>query len=472
MKFREYLNIMKRFLRRFVPVSRTYTDKKFDDLNEAFMKQLKQQQEMLREQKKMLNELKRNDQLQKIILDEMSRNDQAQKSILDEMSRNDQTRKSILDELCHNDQEQKKILFELGKNDQAQKRMLEELRRNGQTQKKQSDELKQYVRQEFERRDEWPVRTVQNRRTAAGRSVWVIKCPAPDTAYKVRWGDYSFAMSLKRELEELGVYVVVDIREDWRCDEGADVVLVLRGCHFYRPDRRNENCLYILWNISHPADVSLDEYQLYDVVCVGSKHHAKVLQEKLTIPVIPLLQCTDTKLFYPATEELCDKEYIFVGNSRGVFRRSVLWSIENKLPLHVWGTGWDTMLQSQTDMIEAPFIENSELPQLYRTSKVTLNDHWDDMLEMQYVNNRIFDALACGLPVISDTCDELKEIFPDAVLHYETKEEFDECIRKIEEDYDSVKQKVKEQWGLIQREYSFEARAKELVRITDRFRRS
>ena len=52
------------------------------------------------------------------------------------------------------------------------------------------------------------------------------------------------------------------------------------------------------------------------------------------------------------------------------------------------------------------------------------------MLDNQIINNRIFDALACGLPVISDGCEEMKEIFPDAVLYYDTKEEFDACIQK------------------------------------------
>ena len=55
----------------------------------------------------------------------------------------------------------------------------------------------------------------------------------------------------------------------------ADVVLVLRGCEFYRPDRRNTKCLYIMWNISHPEMVTQEEYQLYDIVCVGSRHYAR-----------------------------------------------------------------------------------------------------------------------------------------------------------------------------------------------------
>lgn len=92
------------------------------------------------------------------------------------------------------------------------------------------------------------------------------------------------------------------------------------------------------------------------------------------------------------------------------------------------------------------------------------------MLDYQFVNNRIFDALACGLPVISDCCDELREIFPDAVLYYSNKEEFENCVKMIETDYDAIKAKVDAQWPMIQEKYSFEARAKELVEIVEKYK--
>ena len=142
-----------------------------------------------------------------------------------------------------------------------------------------------------------------------------------------------------------------------------------------------------------------------------------------------------------------------------------MWTIEEGLPLRMWGSGWNTILKDHLDLIEAPSIENSELPELYRSARVTLNDHWKDMLQEQFTNNRIFDALACGLPVISDCFEELEQIFPDAVLYYHNKEEFHRCVRQIEENYDEIKKKVQEQWPLIQKEYSFEARAKELLQI-------
>lgn len=370
-----------------------------------------------------------------------------------------------------------KKLGDMEKENKRQSKVIGDLQKASLAQTKAIEELKAFIEQEFRRRDDWPVRNAQLHTEAAGRPLWVIKCPAPEGPVKVRWGDYAYAVTLKRYLDRLGVYTVVDTREDWGCEEDADVVLVLRGCHFYRPDRRNARCLYIMWNISHPEMITPEEYELYDVVCVSSNYYAKCLQENVKVPVLPLLQCTDTELFYPAEESGDDQsavqakgDYIFIGNSRGVARRCVIWSAQNQLPLKIWGSGWKAMLGQNKGMVQDTSIENSQIPDLYRSAKATLNDHWKDMLDYQFVNNRIFDALACGLPVISDYCEELKEIFPDAVLYYNNKEEFDDCIMQLETHYDEIKEKVAKQWPLIREQYSFEARARELLKIEEKYR--
>ena len=355
-------------------------------------------------------------------------------------------------------------LKELEKENKKQSKLLQE---NSQALKN----LQEQINQEFQRRDDWKKRPAENRKLAKDRPIWVIKCPAPDSEKKVRWGDYAYAVALKRYLDRMGKYTVIDLYEDWNCEEDADVVLVLRGREFYRPDRRNEKCLYIMWNISHPEMVTEEEYQLYDVICVGSLHYAKELQKKITVPVVPLLQCTDTELFYPdqEAEKHRGKDYLFIGNSRNVARPCVLWAAKDKLPLKIWGAGWKAMLGPDKTMVQDVFIENSDIPALYRSARVTLNDHWKDMLDYQFVNNRIFDALACGLPVISDCCDELREIFPDAVLYYSNQEEFKKCVAQLENDYDAIKARVDAQWPMIKEKYSFEARARELVEIAEKY---
>ena len=142
-------------------------------------------------------------------------------------------------------------LRELEKENKRQEKILLELQKNSQSML----ELKEYVSQELHRRDDWGKRAAQVQREAKERQIWVIKCPAPEEK-KIRWGDYAYAVALKRYLDRMGMYTIIDLHEDWDCEVNADVVLVLRGCEFYRPDRRNTKCLYIMWNISHPEMVT------------------------------------------------------------------------------------------------------------------------------------------------------------------------------------------------------------------------
>ena len=64
----------------------------------------------------------------------------------------------------------------------------------------------------------------------------------------------------------------------------------------------------------------------------------------------------------------------------------------------------------------------------------------------------------------------LREIFPEAVLYYSNKEEFHQCVKEIENNYEEVKAKVDEQWPVIKEKYSFETRARELVEIVEKHR--
>lgn len=344
--------------------------------------------------------------------------------------------------------------------------LLEQIDKDIRLQTKTVNSVKTYIDRELARRDEWPKLQEEHCRAAGERKLWVIKCPAPEDGRKVKWGDYPYALALKKYLERLGNYVVIQFREDWNCPMRADVVLVLRGKIPYRPDRGDEDCLYIMWNISHPEAVTVEEYELYDVVCVASKIYSDKLKEELDVPVIPLLQCTDTEEFYPGDKAAGKKyEYIFVGNTRKVVRQGIVWAAEEGLPITIYGSGWDKILSDSEKFVRGKYIENSKLGQMYRSSKVVLNDHWDDMKAYGFVNNRVFDALACGIPVISDENQELRNIFPEAVLFYNNKEEFMQCIKRVENGYDELRDLAEKQWELIRTKYSFEARASELNSI-------
>lgn len=67
------------------------------------------------------------------------------------------------------------------------------------------------------------------RKLADGKEIWVIKAGFPDAPVKKWWSEYVFSNSLKKYLERLGYYVVIESYDEWYDGGEADVVIVLRG---------------------------------------------------------------------------------------------------------------------------------------------------------------------------------------------------------------------------------------------------
>lgn len=307
------------------------------------------------------------------------------------------------------------------------------------------------------------------KKLANGKKVWVIKAGFPDTPQKMWWSEYAFSRSLKKYLERLGFYVVVEGRAEWDQGGYADVVVVMRGHEEYFPDRKNRDCIYIMWNLSHPDTISDEEYNLYDMVCVSSITHERKVRERLNVPVRWLPMCADTELFYPSEEpdKKPEYEWIFVGNSKYIKRKSVVWAINNDIPLKIWGDNWEKIMPEISDHIVAENIPNDELPELYRKSMVTVDDHYEDMLQNGFINTRIVEAFACGLPVISDYSEVLKEMFGDAILCYHDEAEFVARTKEVVENYAEIKEKVLKLWPMIDGTYSFRACTQKLAEFSE-----
>jgi len=252
----------------------------------------------------------------------------------------------------------------------------------------------------------------------------VIKIPTPNWKVVREWGDYHFAKSLKKEFEKLNYKVVLQVLSEWdREDEDFDNVLVLRGLSKYSLKPHHFN---IMWNISHPDKIDIDEYNSYDLVFVASSLWANKLKDFLSVEVECLLQCTDDELFKKIDIQK-DIDILFVGNSRKVFRKIIKDLLPCKYDVHIYGKDWENFIDNK--YIKAVYIENSELYKYYNRAKIVLNDHWEDMREKGFISNRIFDASACGSFIISDNVMGLKEIFGDCIETYVNK---DDLHKKIE----------------------------------------
>lgn len=293
---------------------------------------------------------------------------------------------------------------------------------------------------------------------------WIIKNPAPTDSRQEKWGDFHFGRSLTKYLERKGHEVTSDYYPDWYHKEKSDIVLVLRGKYPYEPQG---DAFHIMWNISHPADVSLSEYEKYDLIFIASEKHANNIRSKLNKPVYPLIQCTDHEEFgiFEDKENDHRSNIIFVGNTKSIKRPGIIWATEMGLPLKVWGRGWDKWIDEEYVVDE--YIDNKELGRLYSRSKAILNDHYEDMRTYGFINNRIFDALSCGLPIISDFHEELFKLFPEEILYYSNKEELNDAIKQLLFSYPNIKRKVNKNAKVIKDKHSFQTRVETILQTLD-----
>lgn len=255
----------------------------------------------------------------------------------------------------------------------------------------------------------------------------VIKVPVSKWKRAHTWGDYHMAVLLGEQLEQLGYQVLLQSVPEWNNDEGKqyDSAIVFRGKTPYTVNPKQVN---IMWHISHPDDIPLDEYETYDKVFIASDYWSGKIKEKISTPVDTMLQCSDLNRFHPPSP-VEKKEYhqqlLFVGNSRKIHRKILKDLLPTKYDLAVYGGHWKKLLPKQ--YIKGEYLANDVLYKHYGSTDILLNDHWDDMREKGFISNRIFDGLACGAFIMSDKVNEMG-VLEEFVCTYDSPEELKQQI--------------------------------------------
>jgi spore maturation protein CgeB len=287
-----------------------------------------------------------------------------------------------------------------------------------------------------------------------------VKIGAPDWDVAHRWGDLHYARSLIRSLAPWGVRGEIHVRDEWDKPERqtADIVVHLRGLTDYRP---KPGAVNVLWVISHPDDVTLEEARRFDLVCVASPVLADTLAAGGVVALV-VPQATDATTFGRGTpDDDLFTEVLFVGNTRNQRRASVEWALEAGLPLTVYGQGWDGRIPSEH--IGGGYFPNERLPDLYASAEVVLNDHWTDMRESGIVSNRIFDVLAAGGVVVSDPVSGLEEMFDGAVPTYRDAGELGEVVRDLLGDPDRRTELARRGKAAVLGAHTFDHRVRQIV---------
>jgi hypothetical protein len=288
----------------------------------------------------------------------------------------------------------------------------------------------------------------------------LIAAPADPTAH-AGWGDVHFARGLQLGLQSLGWGSRLLYRDslfDNAPPPPGSGILVLRG-KFAPPPCWLTSQPYTfraLWLISWPLDPSANELAGYDLLFVASSQDCPRIARLSGRPTTTLLQATTFCHYGPP--DPVEGGLLFVGNTRGTLRPIVQAFHHAGVALELIGDGWDRLGIKAA----ATSIANRALPHRYRRSLAVLNDHHQAMADYGYLNNRVFDVLACAVPVITDVAPGCPaELMAAVVCHSVGTEPTATLERAVA---------VREQSALlsqvarqVREHHSFQARARQLV---------
>ncbi len=239
----------------------------------------------------------------------------------------------------------------------------------------------------------------------------------------------------------------------------ADVHVVVRGL---RSVRRTPGQRHVLWVISHPEHVSERECDDADLVLVASARFADELRTRTRTPVEVMLQATDIERFNPrAVDPRHEHDVAVVAKSRGVFRPAVEAAIAGGLRPAIYGSGWEQFVDK--DLLVRDYVVNDELPVVYSSVRVLLTDHWETMNAWGFVSNRLFDALACETPVISEDLPEIDELFEGSVLTFRNATDLRAVVDATLADPTAARARAAKGRAIVVERHTFDERAAQLL---------
>ncbi len=281
-----------------------------------------------------------------------------------------------------------------------------------------------------------------NRRKLTGRPLrigFAVSADKPDYLY----GDYFSATSFCKALENRGHETILIPRypENRWYQELGDIHLLVVLLDDFRLDRIPRCCRNVIkagW-IRNWTDRWLDNRSLssYDMLLTSSSVGRSVVEKRFAGPVETLMLAGDPETFFPAP---VDPDYecdlVFVGSYWGE-DRDLITSIplDGDVDFHLWGTGWEKV-DSLRPFHRGP-APRSRLPAIYGSAAIVLEDHNRRTTREGFVNLRTFEAMMCGACVLSNGATGLEELFPGAIVIYnspgEAREKIDHYLAHPEE---------------------------------------
>jgi len=227
------------------------------------------------------------------------------------------------------------------------------------------------------------------------------------------WGDYYTAHELGDAFAAEGWNVrYIERHEDgwYRVDGEVDLLISLLDS--YDVTRAPDGAFTVAW-VRNWVDRWLEKpwFEAYDMVIASSEKGADFIsrRSRYAPPQIPL--ATNANRFRPGPPvPTFDSDYVFTGNKWGVARGLVgLLDVHPGERFQIFGKGWES--DPRVSRYWRGSLDYDLLPDVYRSSRIALDDTAIHTLPYAFMNSRVFDALASGTLVLTNNVEGSEELF-------------------------------------------------------------
>lgn len=176
---------------------------------------------------------------------------------------------------------------------------------------------------------------------------------------------------------------------------------------------------------------------------------------------------TDPEMFnnqVPSEEEYeCD--YCFTGSYWDAKREIIdcLNPSQTQYQFNLYGANWEKIQKLSEYMVG--FVNYKDMPKVYSSTKIVLDDANHVTKEFGSVNSRVFDSTASGKLVFTNGTKGNNELFDGKIPEYHSEKELNELLEHYLNNQEERSKKIKELQDIVLNNHTYEIRANTLKDI-------
>ena len=289
-------------------------------------------------------------------------------------------------------------------------------------------------------------------------------------------GDYFTALTLAKELKKFGWNIKYQSRRkskgqrDWyHVDEDVDVLISLLDAYDLTKVECNNGLLVkIAWMrnwferwIENPS------FKKYDFVFASSHIACNYVKENTGMDVVYYPLASDSEMFnsnMPIFEEYCC-DYCFTGSYWDAKREIIDFLNPDLLDykFNLYGANWNKI--SKFSKYSKGFVHYEDMPKVYSSCKIVIDDANHVTKEWGSVNSRVFDSLSSGKLVVTNGTKGNNEIFNGEIPEYHSEEELTDIINYYLINSDEREEKIKYLQNIVLEKHTYKHRANTLKKL-------